>query len=235
MIAVTFAVPQESKDFLAMLRSPGGSAGHISRAILGNLGSAEVLLVHTGIGKEAAESATAEFLSMHEPKCLLSAGFAGALQRDLKLGDILLARNYSEPALFEKCHLLLRDAKAPVHTGEIVSQDLPVETPAAKAALHARSGAAAVDMETSAIHSVCHARGVPFQSIRAISDVAASALPVPFEKWFNTRRQRPRPIGVMAFLIRHPRRIKPFVRFVQGLDEARRNLTRALAQVVPHL
>ena len=97
MIAVTFALPQESRDFRHLLRQartvgPG-------RSLLGNVGPEEVLLAHTGVGPVAAAEHVAALLAAHRPRLLLSTGFAGGLDPRLATGDLLIATNVSAPAL----------------------------------------------------------------------------------------------------------------------------------------
>ena len=99
-----------------------------------------------------------------------------------------------------------------------------------KAALSSSSGALAVDMETAAVAEACHAAGVPMLAVRAISDTAATSLPVPFDDWFDLHQQRPRHWGLIKYLLRHPACIPPFAKFVRGLGPARRALADFLVR-----
>jgi adenosylhomocysteine nucleosidase len=60
---------------------------------------------------------------------------------------------------------------------DILGVEAPVADPAAKAALFAASGAAAVDMESAVVAraAVCH--GLPFAILRVIADPARRPLP----------------------------------------------------------
>ena len=61
--------------------------------------------------------------------------------------------------------------------GLIIGQDHIAASVAEKAALHAQTGALAVDMETHIAARVAARHGLPFAAIRVISDTAHEALP----------------------------------------------------------
>jgi adenosylhomocysteine nucleosidase len=107
-----------------------------------------------------------------------------------------------------------------------------LETPEAKAEYARETGALAVDMESATVAAFFREKGVPFLALRAISDAASEPLPVPSSVWFDPREQRPRPWALIRFLLRHPRRIGPFVRFVLTIGRARRTLTAALLDLL---
>ena len=52
---------------------------------------------------------------------------------------------------------------------------------------------------------------------------------------FDAGRQRPRFVALPVWLLLHPWRIAPFVRFVRGLGPARERLGRALGHLLAHL
>jgi adenosylhomocysteine nucleosidase len=168
----------------------------VLRASIGNV---EFALAHLGIGSDAAGRAMAALLTHEAWWMVFAAGFAGGLDPKLGLGDVVMEE--------------LADGKTP----RIVSRPLPVEAPEDKARLRAETGAEAVDMETETVRAACRGAGVPVLAIRAISDPAMAALPVPFAVWFDLQGQRARPMALVGYLLRHPRTIAPFARFVRGL------------------
>jgi len=206
-VVVTFARPEESGAFRRKLESlQKGRCGPMP-AWRGRLGKTEVTVIHTGIGPAAAERAIRTVLDCEKPGKLISAGFAGGLDPALRVGDTLTS-----------------DDSAAL----VLSRPIPLETPEEKVAAFRETGARLVDMETAVIAAACAAAGVPLVAVRAVSDSAAEALPVPFGAWFDTRRQRARPLALVAHLVRHPSRIAPFARFVLRLPR----VARALAQAV---
>ena len=64
-----------------------------------------------------------------------------------------------------------------VFTGGIAAGDVIIASAADKAALHARTGALAVDMESQIAGRFAAERGLPFAALRVISDAADHALP----------------------------------------------------------
>ena len=227
MIAVTFALPQESRDFRHALRH--ASAVGDGRFVLGNIGEEEVLLGHTGVGPAAAAEHVAALLALHRPRLLISTGFAGGLDPRLATGDLLLAENFSAPALLAQSRALLDGCGI---VGALTSQRHPAESVAEKTALARATGALGVDMETASVAAACAHAGVPLLAVRAISDPAREPLPVPFAEWFDLAAQRPRPLALVRYLARHPARIGPFVRFVRGLTPARHAFTRFVCEFI---
>lgn len=195
--------------------------------ILGNLGRHEVLVVHVGIGRESAEEVAGEVLREYEPWLWISSGFAGALDPELEGGDVFLAENQSAPEAFRRA-VELDTGLDRVRTGRMVTSDFPVDSPAAKQALAAETSAMAVDMETEWILGVCSRREVPLLSIRAITDTAEQALPIPFDIWFDAGRQKPRPLALLSHLLTHPSKVTPFSEFLENVFLAKRNLAKFL-------
>jgi len=231
MIVVIFALPEESRDLRRALRDSvvgdGWTRGFLSSANCAE----EIRVTHTGVGFASAAAKIAKLLSGDRPRVVISSGYAGGLDPQLKISDLLLATNFSAPGLVALCRTSAGDRRVPVF-GWLTSQAAAVESVADKAALADETGAHAVDMETEAIALACSAAGVPLLSVRAISDAASQPLPVPFEHWFDLARQRPRPVALVSYLARQPSRIAAFARFVRGLPSARLALTGYLVDLL---
>ena len=206
MIAITFAVPHESRDLRRALRT-----------------AKPVILAHTGIGTAAAEKSVRALLAENRPRWLLSSGYAGALDPELAHGELFLATNFTAPELL---------ARSTARRGTLTTQETAAETSLQKLALARTTGAQAVDMETSAIARVCAEHSVPMLSLRAISDTADAEIPVPLHVSYDLARQRPRIFALLAFLAGNPSRILPFTRFVSGLAPARAALTTAIVEII---
>ena len=135
----------------------------------------------TGIGCKNAEKSVRQFLANNSPKLVLTCGFAGGLNPDLKLGDVVFElpdskRETPNSKLHE--HLLAAGAKPAKFfcAGRIAT------TIAEKKKLREETGADAIEMESEMIHSVCRERGIPCATIRAISDTAEEDLPLDFNR-----------------------------------------------------
>jgi len=124
----------------------------------------EIVVVCGGIGPEAARRAANAVIALYAPSLLLSAGFAGALEASLRVGDILLPAtvlNASDGSRIE-----IEDAKA---QGTLVSF-MAVAGAAQKAKLAQAYAAQAVDMEAAAVAAAACAKGIAFRAVKVISD-----------------------------------------------------------------
>ncbi len=137
-----------------------------------------------GIGRSAGECAAA-LLDAAPCHLLLSLGFAGALDPDLRPSDVVVATAYlhgPNAAIASSAHaaraaILLRQAGLSALEGAMLIVDEPLLTPQAKRRAHEGSRALVVDMEGSWIAGAAAARGVPVIVLRAVLDEATFALP----------------------------------------------------------
>lgn len=226
MIAVTFALPSESSDFQHRLVHPGQIEPGVLPSVLGNLEKHEVMICHTGVGVRAARERMRSVLSLEAPQLVLSSGFAGGLAPFLTPGTIVVGEKESDPYLVRKA------MAAGATPARVITTDRPVEEPSAKTALYEKTGAEVVDMETEAVVAACQEAGVPLLVARAVLDAAQDALPVPFDAWFDVRRQRPRKANLLRYLATHRKAIGPFFRFVQNVQASRSGLTDFLVQLI---
>jgi len=115
------------------------------------------------------------------------------------------------------------EMKGAVHHGPVFADGTLASTAQAKAALHARTGALAIDMESHVAAKVAADHRLPFAILRVISDTAADALPPAFAVAM-------RPDGgtdiaaMLGSLARNPAQLLAFIR-------AARNATTALRQL----
>ena len=212
-----------------------GTGRHPLPTVFGEVAGRAVVVVHTGVGDSTlAREHVAEVLAGPSPPlgAVISAGYAGALDPALAVGDLVLGENYSSPALLIPARDRLRGE--PCRTGGLRTEPAAVERADEKAALHRATGALAVDMETAWIAAACAAAGLPLLSLRVVSDAADQDFPVPGRVLYDAVRQRPRYLALPAWLAVHPGQIAPFARFVRGLGPARARLARALRNVLAH-
>lgn len=136
-----------------------------------------VITLIVGIGRENAAKAIRKFLALHTPQLVLTCGFAGGLNPDLKIGDVVFEcgmRNAECGIGGER--LLAAGAKS----AKFFCADRIATTVAEKQALRAETGADVVEMESAAIHAVCAEKNIPCVTVRVISDTADEALPLDF-------------------------------------------------------
>lgn len=196
-IVVQVAMDEEAEPFLAAAREvsdpiPLGRAVH--RGIV--LGDATVVLVVSGIGMVNAADAAAGALHRYGPEgvILVSAGSAGGLAADARVGDVVVgasvvnvdadARAFGYelgqvpgmPATYESDPALvaaLAGGDQGVHEAAMGSGEKFVTAALAHELRGAFPAVWSVDMETAAIAQVAHNHGVRFAACRAISDLCA--------------------------------------------------------------
>jgi len=227
MIAVTFALPAESSDFVRLLErvhSPGADA------ISGTLHGRPVEILHTGVGERVARERLAPFLQRCAPHVLISAGYAGALNNDLCIAELLLVENFSQPELLALARSAL--VAGTFRVGKLVSTQAIVDSTKDRIELARTTDAIAVDMETEFIAEACAKRQIPMLSLRAISDTPAAPFPVPVRVLFDMEQQRINFFSLAAHLAAHPQAVPRVATFARRVRSARRALTSALDRLL---
>jgi len=138
----------------------------------------------SGMGSENAEKAATQ-LVQQGCRALLSWGCAAALDVKLKPGDLIcpaqvISVGGGRMGTNSSWHESIVDKLGSVrnvHTGVLIESAGIVESAAAKAELHATTGAIAVDMESAAVLRVAVKHQVPVLVIRAVADPASMNLP----------------------------------------------------------
>jgi len=126
----------------------------------------------TGIGRQNAEKSLREFLAGAVPHLVITGGFAGGLNPDLKIGDIVFESSDD--------HLRSKLSAAGAKPAKIFCADQVAITVAEKKKLRDETGADAAEMESAAIQAICAERGIPCATVRVISDTANEDLPLDF-------------------------------------------------------
>jgi len=135
-----------------------------------------VFTIIVGIGRANAEKSLRAWLAAELPDLVLTCGFAGGLNPDLKLGDVVFELPIANPPLTTR--LLAAGAKP----ATIYCADRIATTVAEKKSLRFSTSADAVEMESAAIHAVCAEYDIPCATVRVISDTAHEDLPLDFNK-----------------------------------------------------
>ncbi len=175
------AMEREYRQFCDLL---AGNSGHI--------GDNEIVLSRCGIGKVNAAVGAMRLIETEHPDCIVSSGVAGGIDRSLQVMDIVVADEtaYHDvwcgdgnekgqvqglPARFEGDARLRAAAidgcSTNVKHGLTCTGDQFITTREALAKIKADfPDAMAVDMESAAIAQVCYLMGIPFLSLRIVSD-----------------------------------------------------------------
>jgi nucleoside phosphorylase len=230
MIAVTFALPAESADFVRLLQQTNVVAPQDARSMRGQIHGKSVAVLHTGVGEKKCRSQMESFLGRQRLEYLISAGFAGALDEQLQVGDLLLSENFSSPQLLRSAHLDVADG-APF-LGKLVTVSRVTDSKSERARLAKETGAAAVDMETEFIAAACAAYELPMLSLRVISDTPSEPLPAPPDVLFDLEKQKTNFTRLAFYLVTHPGGVSRLNKFRQRIGLARHSLTNALEKIL---
>ena len=230
MIAITFALPAESADFVRLLEKPRLNSREGVENIRGRLHGKLVAVIHTGVGKMICRQRMEVMFRREKFEWLISAGFAGALEQELRVGHLLIAENYSSPKLLAAHQLELTADK--IFLGKLATVPRMIESMAQRETLNKRTGAAAVDMETETIAEICQAHDVPMLSVRAISDTSVEPFPAPAHVLFDLAKQKTDFVRLGSYLLTHPTALARLNAFRQRIGIARKALTDALDRIL---
>lgn len=207
-MTATSNLQQKASNFYGLFRydpsALSGSKLHIFTAIRAEAAAIRGILPDgvelTIIGIRAVR------LPQHvDARAIILAGFAGALDPALAIGDIV---QDSPP-------------------GTIYTSSEIVATAAEKAALFRRTGAKAVDMETAIVRNFAERLGARFVGIRAISDTAREDVD-PLVLKFIDETGRLRPHAIATALIRKPAVVRTLHRLRANTAVAGRSLAAAV-------
>jgi hopanoid-associated phosphorylase len=167
---------------------------------------------------------------------LVSFGIAGGLDPTLVPGDIVLADRVLAPAgnaylTDESWRLVVAAALAgagPVRHGAVAGVEVALARPADKAALHVRTAALAVDMESHAVAVAAAEAGLPLLVLRAVADPVGRAIPSSALAGIGPDGRR-RPFAVLAGLVARPWQVAGLMRIAGDSAAAMHSLTIAAA------
>ena len=205
--------------------------------------AADAAMWLSGMGPAAARRA-ALGLANAGATALAVFGVAGALDGCLRSGSLCCPERVLDEAgqvhvVDSVWHARLRqqleETGLPLYTnGSLLSVQAPLLTHADKTAAYERCAALAVDMESAAVAEVAHERGLPFVVLRAIVDEASDTIPTALNNSVDAWG-RPRPLGLIAALCRHPSVLSDLPRLYSRMQRATLALRAAAKATGPAL
>lgn len=196
----------------------------------------DVFLCLSGIGHESALFA-AKKLTALKVDALISWGVAGAIDKTVSSGDIILANSIinegnrystSEDWLSRVSEHL--QSTCMVSNGDIASSKEICASTTDKHHLLQKTGALAVDMESAAIAETATANNLDLLVIRTISDDADTSIPEAILKHTNNLGQ-PRIFNFMLSCILKPNQIREISSLASGYKKGLASLSE-IAQVL---
>ena len=196
IIGFIFADDMEFKPFSDYAMGRGGEyikkePQNVIRLVSGD---AEIYAIESGVGKVNSAIAALDLIKSYNVDCIMSAGLSGAIS-GLKKGDIVAGNSYVEcdfdirafgyplgkkpngqyiygvPADMLEAALKIEG----VQQGRLGTGDFFLTDAVKKQEFKDEFSINAFDMESAAIAATCDRYGVPFMSIRKISDDADDA------------------------------------------------------------
>ncbi len=237
-VACLFALGVESGGLVDLLHEVGRRRYRSYVGHLGQLGDQRVLVAESGVGRQAATRATQELLARHQPRWIVSTGFAGGLVPQMRRGHCLMADSLEDT---EGRHwnvgLKISAEQLPpnVHLGKLLTVDRLVHTPEHRRELAEKHQALACDMETAAVAEVCRQTHTRFLAVRIISDSVDDKLPVEVEKLMGQDHWASKLGAATAAIWNRPGTVKDLWRLREEALQASDRLARFLAGVVRQL
>lgn len=181
---------------------------------IGELCGHDVVITTCGIGKVRAAARTQFLIDHFQVSRLIFSGVAGALDPQLKRGDIVISTqtiehdfDVGEGSAGERRRLHWYDADPQLvelamkagekagladslRPGKVLTGDQAITQLSRKQALWQSLGGSCVEMEGAAVAGVCWMNQVPFVLVRGISDMADESASGDFLRWFQIAAQR---------------------------------------------
>jgi nucleoside phosphorylase len=168
-------VGAEAREFGGVLKfcrnvRPLGWPVHWSRSA--EMNGREVLLAANGAGAARAAAVVETAHGAGRLDLICSMGFCGALEDDMRIGDIFVAERVQADGV--DFPAAKPETVRPHHSGVLASIDRVAQTADEKAALH-RRGASAVEMEAAGAAAKAAGYGLPFYCVRSVTDLAGES------------------------------------------------------------
>lgn len=163
----------------------------VSEVWLGASTRGNILVAKTGVGLVQTACTLSWVLSAYTPQVVISTGAAGGLGKDIEVGDIVVGERYmytnadgtafgytfgqvpGQPEFFEGDAAMLSLAPEEAKIGLMLSSDSFVTATTLPDTPKRFPDVLSTDMESTAAAQVCRNWGVPFVSVRCISDLCS--------------------------------------------------------------
>lgn len=229
MLALIGAMDQEVSGLRARMSSVEVNMRGSLVIHRGTLAGRNLLLAKSGVGRQAAERACRTILDLYPVTAVVSFGYCGALNPTLAVGDVVTCSSVQsaggssgQESRCDAALLALMRATNRLSSGVRNGVTFPrlVASIRDKRALFESSGADVVDMESYWVGVIAAENGIPFASVRVVSDSALDCLPdIPTWNWQHA----------LPHFAMHPAR---GVALYRGLRKANKSLTDFLSCVV---
>jgi len=179
-VGIVSAIPMELNPFIGQLEKRRSYSGGKFKFIGGTYeDKVKIVVVQQAVGFAKARTATQALIDAHTPDWVLSAGYSGALQPEMGIGDIIVGDSICD----QHGHSIKIDMnmeanpKTGLRVGRLLTADELVLKVEKKRELGEKHKALAVDLESMAVAQVCQETATRFLAIRSLSDDMSEDLP----------------------------------------------------------
>jgi adenosylhomocysteine nucleosidase len=208
-IGITSALQDEVAHLASRLERPEESTALQRRLFAGSLFDTPSVVVGSGVGKVRASACTQFLIDRYAIDAVITFGLAGALHKDLKVGDVVISKQAiihdyfvagkgvaedigirpieADPTLIDialKASAEVAPANE-IHIGTVLTGDEAVADTNRRSTLRETFGGDCVEMEGAAVGLVCALNRIPFVIVRGISDLADESAHTQFEDTFE--------------------------------------------------
>lgn len=196
----------------------------------------KLIVTLCGMGARAAQRAAAELADQHDIAALISFGVAGALDARLHPGDLVVPTSVAAEQSYAtddslRANLIrhLSDDIA-VFDGILAGSQQVLTSEQEKLAFAAKTGACAVDMESSAIAEVAADGNLPFIAVRAITDPVQYSPPAALLEALHADG-RVKPLSLLMLLLRRQVQLAELLRLGSGMRAASTTLKSTIRRI----
>ncbi len=238
-IAVFFSLEKEAQGMIkaAGLKKSDSLVG--LKVYEGIYEGLKLFVILTGVGERRAEKSARKFLNAIRPSFVISSGWAGALNENFRVGDLLIPTRITRCA--DGVSLVLDDRiielikpclkELPIHyphSGLTVDRVFDKEQKVSIKKKYPYAGM--VDMESCAVLNVLNSQGIPILILRSVSDSYHAKLPKIVTQ-FSYYRGKKKWLQLAA-LILNPLEAMRILRITFNCWKAERNHTQALLRLI---
>jgi len=239
-IVFVFALPVEAGGLVDQLTESvktqcPGFAEHA-----GYLAGRRVAVIESGVGCDAALSATRAAIKLHQPAWVVSTGFAGALASEPRRGHIVMADRVVDTH-GQQFEIGLRmdqatiDASPGLHVGALLTVDDLIRSRDEKARLGREHQAIACDMESAAVVRACQEAKTRCLAVRIVSDGLDDELPPEIERLLDQKSVASKLGAVAGAIFKRPSSVKDMWQLQEQALKATDRLARFLVGVMRQL
>lgn len=241
MIAIFSALKDEIKSILADFEVTETIYVRPSIIFRGFYRGKEMLLSHTGIGRQKTERAVEFCIKEFHPDLCVNVGFCGALTPSLGLADIVIGESVTleksgevigagENDFLNKAKTICKNVPLKCLSGGILTVDNVINTPHEKAFLGTKFGVVAVDMESFALAKTATKYNTPFIIVRSTIDPMDMHLGS-FEGSVKENGSV-NPVGFISNLVRSPKKTIQLPQLKFCASKAKETLGRFLNEFI---